>query len=297
MVSTPIRVGHQNYGVFTAEGTGSEPPAHSIQVYKILSDQLGLYRHLENTMAQLKTAQQELRANLIAQADAMEDLKHQLVSPLRAATDRTDLVIRAARLDRRTQRELSAARGLCRKASRVALSAGVFAALSKGQQPVARLETLGGGDLVRMLIAAADDCRILSNPELARRFEVDRKSLDQLGRRLVRADSSFLQQCLGNLLDNADKYSYPDTTVMVSAQLRDQHLCIVVTSTGLPLDAEDRAHCLERNWRGTEARNSTGEGSGIGLWIVDNLMRSMQGRVEVVPDGNVFNVCLVMPTT
>ena len=58
---------------------------------------------------------------------------------------------------------------------------------------------------------------------------------------------------------------------------------------------EDRLRCLERSWRGSAARNSIGEGSGIGLWIVDNLMRSMQGRVEVVPTGNVLTVGLVLP--
>ncbi|HEY5787571.1 MAG TPA: ATP-binding protein, partial [Microlunatus sp.] len=257
MVSTPIRVGNQAYGTLTAEGIGAEPPANSAQVYEILSDQLGLYRHLERTMSQLKAAQRELNANLNAQAEVMEDLKHQLVSPLRAATDRTDLVIRQGQFDRRTQRELAAARGLCRKASRVAMSAGVFAALSKGERPTARSELLGAGDLQRMLVAGADDCRILSNPEMRRSFEVDRASLSGIGRTLVHADSSFLQQCVGNLLDNADKYSYPETEVRVAVAApigADRHLRITVTSTGLPLLVEDRIRCLERSWRGSAAR-------------------------------------------
>lgn len=296
MLSTPIRVGHQSYGALTAEGVGMEPPANSAQVYDILSDQLGLYRHLARTMSQLTTTQRELQANLTAQAEVMEDLKHQLVSPLRAATDRTDLVLRRGRLDSRTKRELAAARGLCRKASRVAMSAGVFAALTKGQRPTARNELLGAGDLQRLLIAAADDCRILSNPELRRSFEVDRTSLNALGKVLVQADSSFLQQCFGNLLDNADKYSYPQTEVLIAAGVTDRQLRITITSTGVPLAAEDRGNCLERSWRGPEARNSTGEGSGIGLWIVDNLMRSMRGRVEVQPTGHVLTIGLVLPT-
>lgn len=296
MMSTPIRVGYdQAYGVLTAEGVGTAPPANSAQVYDILSDQLGLYRHLERTMSELRTAQRELRATLTAQAEVMEDLKHQLVSPLRAATDRTDLVLRRGRFDRSAQRELAAARGLCRKASRVAMSAGVFAALSKGQRPAARSELLGGGDLLRMLIAAADDCRILSNPEMRRQFEVDRASLNGLGRTLVHADTSFLQQCVGNLLDNADKYSYPETEVVIAAELAERQLRITVTSTGVPLPPEDRGHCLERSWRGAEALNACGEGSGIGLWIVDNLMRSMRGRVEILPTGNALTVGLVLP--
>ena len=99
IVSTPICVGHQAYGALAAEGPGPEPPANSAQVYEILSDQLGLYRHLAHTMDDLKTVQRELKTNLTDQAEAMEDLKHQLVSPLRAATDRTDLVLSLGRFD------------------------------------------------------------------------------------------------------------------------------------------------------------------------------------------------------
>ena len=131
IVTTPIRVGQRVSGVLTAEGPGAEPPPNCAQVYDILSDQLGLFGHLAHTMDQLKSAKQDLQASLDGQADTMDDLKHQLVSPLRAATDRTDLVLRRGRFDRRTQYELEAARGLCRKASRVAMSAGVFATLSK----------------------------------------------------------------------------------------------------------------------------------------------------------------------
>jgi signal transduction histidine kinase len=295
IVSTPIGVGHQVYGALTAEGPGAVAPPNSAQVYDILSDQLGLYRHLAHTMDDLKTAQRKLNANLTEQAEAMEDLKHQLVSPLRAATDRTDLVLSRGRFDSRTQRELEAARGLCRKASRVAMSAGVFATLSKGRLPNPRTELLGSGDLQRMLIAAAADCQILSDPDLRRRFTVDRAAVDGLGRQCVQADSSFLQQCVGNLLDNADKYSYPETEVIVTAAVTGPQFAIKVVSTGVPLPLDDHPRCLERNWRGEAARRLTGEGSGIGLWIVDHLMKSMKGRVELEPAGESLTVALILP--
>ena len=100
-----------------------------------------------------------------------------------------------------------------------------------------------------MLIAACSDCQTLSNPELHRRFTVDRDAVDGLGGHLLCADSSFLQQCVGNLLDNADKYSYAETEVVVSAALTSRHFVITVASTGVPLMVEDRTRCLERNWR------------------------------------------------
>jgi signal transduction histidine kinase len=295
IVSTPIKAGDKIYGTLTATGSGSSLPPYSVQVCEIMGDQLGLYRHLEHTMSRLHEARHNLKASLRGQAEAMEDLKHQLVSPLRTATDRTDLVLRIGRLDTRAQAQLRAVRGLCRKATRVAMSAGVFAALSKDQLPSPRNELVGVDDLLRMLIATADDAQILSNPRMGTTFDVDRDSMRQLQRQLVHADMSFLQQCVGNLLDNAAKYSYPGTQVRIAGAVAKRELALEVTSTGMPLDATDAARCLERNWRGPEARSWTGEGSGIGLWIVDNLMRSMKGRIEVEPVAETTTVRLIMP--
>jgi signal transduction histidine kinase len=225
----------------------------------------------------------------------MEDLKHQLVSPLRTATERTDIILRSGRFETRTESQIKAVRGLCRKASRVALSAGVFAALSKGERPVARAELLGCDDLLRLLIGEADDAQMLSNPRLAITFDVDRESIRALGRRLVLADPSLLQQCVGNLLDNASKYSYRGTRVRVSGLVHGRELSVAVENRGLRLEAEDVANCLSRNWRGDLARNATGEGSGIGLWIVDNLMRAMGGRVHVATEDDVSTFSLALP--
>ncbi|MGH3929144.1 MAG: ATP-binding protein [Pseudonocardiaceae bacterium] len=288
LLCTPVGVGDQVYGVLQATGPGGELPANSRQACEIVADQLGLYRHLQE-------AWQVLQANVRSQAETMEDLKHQLGSPLRIATDRTDRVIRSGRFDSRAEAQLKAVRGLCRKASRVAISAGVFAALSKGRQPTARTELLGIDDLLRLLIAGADDAQVLSNPSLGITFQVDRDSVRQLGRRLVDVDASFLQQCVGNLLDNAGKYGYPNTCVRIGGSVPGSHLAIEVTSTGIPLDPGDATRCLQRNWRGELARNTTGEGSGIGLWIVDHLMRSMNGTVQLCPEADTTTVRLVLP--
>lgn len=288
LLCTPVGVGDQVYGVLQAIGPAGALPANSTQACEIIADQLGLYRHLQQ-------AWQVLQASVRSQAETMEDLKHQLASPLRTATDRTNLVLRSGRFDSRAEAQLKAVRGLCRKASRVAMAAGVFAALSRGQQPSPKTELLGVDDLLRLLIAGADDAQVLSNPALGITFDVDRDSVRRLGRRLLDVDATFLQQCVGNVLDNAGKYGYPNTSIRVGAAVTDRHLAIEVTSTGIPLDPADTARCLQRNWRGELARNTTGEGSGVGLWIVDHLMRAMNGTVQLCPAADTITVRLVLP--
>ncbi|WP_020390787.1 sensor histidine kinase [Kribbella catacumbae] len=295
LIGTPISVGEKFFGVLEAFGPSREVPANSAQVCEIVGDQIGLYQHLQESLRRLHETRQHLQVTNRGQAEALEDLEHQLVSPLIAATSRTELVLKSARFDSKTELQLRAIRGLCRKASRVAMSAGVFAALSKGASPKAKVEVHGADDLLRMLIAAADDAQMLSNPRRRIGFDVDRASIQGLGRRLVSFDNAFLEQCIGNILDNAAKYSYEQTRVEISGLVTEEVFAVAVTSTGLALQAEDAVLALQRNWRGARARNSTGEGSGLGLWIVDNLMRSMQATIDIIPADERTTVRLSLP--
>jgi signal transduction histidine kinase len=297
LIGTPISVGEKFFGVLEAFGPSPDVPANSPQVCEIVGDQLGLYQHLQQTLHRLREARHHLEVTNRGQAEALEDLEHQLVSPLLAATSRTERVLRSGRFDSRTESQLRAVRGLFRRASRVALSAGVFATLSKGASPRPKMEVHSGDDLLRLLIAAADDAQMLSDPRHRIRFEVDRESIRALGRRVVSIDRAFFEQCLGNVLDNAAKYSYEETKVSLYGGISHDVFAIHVTNTGLPLQGEEVVLCLQRNWRGTLARASTGEGSGLGLWIVDNLMRSMRSSIDLTPTGDGTTVRLTFPLT
>jgi signal transduction histidine kinase len=204
-------------------------------------------------------------------------------------------VLRTGRFDGRAEAQLKAVRGLCRRASRVAMSAGVFATLSRGQRPVSKPERIGVDDLVRLLIAAADDAQVLSDPRRGITFEVDRESVRRMGRRLTDVDTSFLQQCVGNVLDNAAKYGYEGTRVHIGAEVGETTLTLAVASTGIPLQPAELPHVVARNWRGEAARTTTGEGSGLGLWIVDHLTRAMGGGVLIDACADLTTVRLVFP--
>lgn len=293
LVCSPIRVDEEVYGVLDVFGGSSALPPNSQQMCEIVGDQLGLYHRL-------KKAREELDDTIRRQAHAMEDLQHQLVSPLLVAVNRTDKMLGARGLTGRVDvdvRSVRAVRGLCRQAGRVALSAHIFAGLSTGHAPSPRLERLAADEVVRVLIAGADDAQLLSDSRRHIRFDVDREAVRALAPRRVEADLSFFEQCLGNLLDNAAKYSYEDTCVQIRGVTDGCGFSVAVTSTGLPMTVEDAKRCLEREWRGAVAASVTGEGSGLGLWIVDNLMRSVGGAVRIEPAGDRTTVLLTFPFT
>jgi signal transduction histidine kinase len=290
LVVTPIRVSDEVYGVLDARGATESLPASVKQVAEILGDQLGLYLHLERTIGNLFRIERRLKETLEAQAQAFEDLEHQLVSPLLSATARVEQLLHHGRFDSRTDSTLRAIRGLCKKAATVAMSVGVFASLAKGQKPSPVLEPLGEEDLIRLLISAAVDTELLIDPDHNKRVEVDRDGLRVLGRQLLWVDLSFLEQCLRNILDNAAKYCYHGTTIAIFGRVENRHLTLGVRNQGIAIPSADLGRVKERGWRGTDAKASTGEGSGLGLWIADHLMRSMSGNLSVMPEGEFTTV-------
>jgi signal transduction histidine kinase len=51
----------------------------------------------------------------------------------------------------------------------------------------------------------------------------------------------------------------------------------------LPIKSNETALCKQREWRSELAESVTSEGSGIGLWIVDEIMKAHGGYLEIVP--------------
>ena len=109
----------------------------------------------------------------------------------------------------------------------------------------------------------------------------------------------MIEQCVNNLLDNAAKYSYDRTKVHVSGgiQAKGEEYYISVSNEGFEVKPEDVAKLKQRGYRSDKAIWSTGEGSGIGLWIVDEIMKAHGGRLAITPTNKngVTDVRLVLP--
>ena len=58
---------------------------------------------------------------------------------------------------------------------------------------------------------------------------------------------------------------------------------IGVINKGIPIKPNEINLVRQRNWRGELAKASSGEGNGIGLWIVDHIMRAHGGELQVLP--------------
>ncbi len=111
----------------------------------------------------------------------------------------------------------------------------------------------------------------------------------------VRGDQHRLNQVLTNLLDNALRYTDSGGRVIVSAEAAGARVVVKVSDTGRGISADDLPHVFERFYRGDQSRSPDGGGTGIGLAIVEQIIKAHSGRVSVTSDpgrGSRFEVVL-----
>jgi two-component system phosphate regulon sensor histidine kinase PhoR len=106
-------------------------------------------------------------------------------------------------------------------------------------------------------------------------------SLSVEGRPEALADPRALDQVIGNLLDNALKYTEPGGRIELTIEARGASLRVAVTDSGIGIPAEDRARIFERFYRVDRARSRALGGTGLGLSIVKHLVQSMGGEIFV----------------
>ncbi len=146
-------------------------------------------------------------------------------------------------------------------------------------------------DLGRVAADAADS--------LASRFVAARVDLEQrLPPTVVMGDPRRLHQVVTNLLANAAKYTPAGGKVTVTACADGAHAVLEVSDTGPGIPEEERLLVWERFYRGRGTRR--GDGSGIGLAVVKELVEAHGGQVsidEASGGGARFVVRLPAPAT
>lgn len=145
--------------------------------------------------------------------------------------------------------------------------------------------------LSRLMKAAIQE---LERPEDRDRFRVAIPANEPA----VFADRELILTALGQLIDNALKYSLAMSPINVGLRLEEATVVVTIRSQGLVVAAADRERIFERFYRGPGAQSFTG-GTGLGLSIVKTIATDHRGSVWAEGEagyGTVFALALPIET-
>jgi CheY-like chemotaxis protein len=101
----------------------------------------------------------------------------------------------------------------------------------------------------------------------------------------LNADPVRLGQIIGNLVNNACKYTDPDGTVALTVQREGDSALIRVADTGIGIAPEILPHIFEMFTQVDHSLERTRGGLGLGLAIVKRLVELHEGTVQVASAG------------
>jgi two-component system phosphate regulon sensor histidine kinase PhoR len=108
-------------------------------------------------------------------------------------------------------------------------------------------------------------------------------------------DPTLIEQAVVNLLDNALKYSEPQSTVLLKLYQHNSDLIISVQDHGIGIAQKHLPRLFERFYRVDKARSRNMGGTGLGLAIVKHIAQAHDGYVEVeseLGEGSRFSIHL-----
>ena len=136
-----------------------------------------------------------------------------------------------------------------------------------------------------------DACRLFKAPAEEKGITLDGRGPERLA---LSGDIRLLQRMIGNLLDNAIKYTRANGRVDVAVRSpAGGRVEIEVRDTGPGISATDLPHVFERFYRGDPSRSQTG--AGLGLSFARAVARAHGGEITAASspgDGSTFTVTL-----
>ncbi len=112
---------------------------------------------------------------------------------------------------------------------------------------------------------------------------------------MVAGDALRLEQAIGNLLQNAVKYSPDGGNIHIQLTRHANQACLVITDSGIGIPPEALPKLFDRFYRAANAKHHAIDGIGIGLYVVHEIIALHGGSIEVtssVDRGTSFRVIL-----
>jgi PAS domain S-box-containing protein len=108
-------------------------------------------------------------------------------------------------------------------------------------------------------------------------------------------DKQLLRQVVSNLVSNSIRYSLEKTTIEIHVRKMGQKFDLIIRDKGIGIRQKDQKHLFEKFFRAEEASRYSTTGSGLGLYIVQKVLKILNGDIRCDSElgkGATFTVTL-----
>lgn len=217
--------------------------------------------------------------------DFTTSISHELRTPLTALRGEAEVALVRAHTEEEYRRVLESQLEEFAKLSQMIDHMLTLARAEAGQIKLARdhvnLSNLAQSLVEQMeIVAASKTITLAAKPD---------------GEVIVVGDSGWLERLILNLLDNAIKFTPEGGRVEVSVRSQPGEAVLEVRDSGIGISTQALPHIFEPFYRGDPSRSKEFDGAGLGLSLVEWIVKEHQGRVSVESQpgqGSLFRVAI-----
>lgn len=221
-----------------------------------------------------RSALAPIRASYEQQQQFVDGASHEMRSPLSVIQGELELALTRSRTPGEYQTAIRAALTATTRLIRLTDDLLKLSQTSK-QQLAATFTRLNVNDPVRAAIRAATDTARTSDIHLTH-------ALVQTA--VVNGSPELLARAIGNVLDNAIKYTPPGGEVTVTSRVLNGQVSIRVEDDGIGMTPQERAHAFDRFWRAERSRTTPGH--GLGLPLTEQILTAHDGTITLEPGAS-----------
>jgi signal transduction histidine kinase len=270
-------------------------PDHFRELATVIGHQMGLFIQMTTKVKSIvddwqavkikyREADEYRRLNI----EVMQNLHHQVDSPMVLAMREMDRMLDHFRTRISEFNQLRAIRAFVRRSWQASSSADIMRTITTGRSvgKMFDLKPMTATNISMLLQDVAEDFRHVI--DAGKRIKIEVNDSGYAGRDLsiFQYNEKMLNQVIGNLMDNAAKYSFEGSAILISGGLtKNNSFYISIRNRGLPIRSAEIQKMKERGYR-SETAQYFAEGTGIGLWLVDQIMQRFGGVFEIIPANN-----------
>jgi heavy metal sensor kinase len=214
-------------------------------------------------------------------------IAHELRTPLTAMRGQAEVALLRARSPEEYRAVLVSQVEELDKLSAMAEDALILARAEVGEMPM-RLEVVDVGEIAQRV------CEHLSVLAESRSLKLQAAAGKAI---YIRADRHWLERIVFNLVDNALKFTPDGGSIELSVLPTQESAVLEVSDTGVGISPDSLPHIFEQFYRADQARSRDVNGVGLGLALVQTLVKAHGGTIQVESEagrGSVFRVFFPM---